>query len=201
MVGLADCGQGPGAAQTPIRTFYFLILGAAALRAIWFFIPSTLLEPTYTPTPVWAWRTPVSRTQKPKGAHPYSVWRGFHPSPLHEAKHLTNVSLPPCCQGWGWTLLSEILLSSGSLCLFAIFVLIIIFWAYLLKKVERRVTTDTFSAFWKSEGTLSPCSSCGWFQVFKPESSPGVFRPVRKYEPMTSFMAIIGGLAAFQVRS
>jgi hypothetical protein len=28
------------------------------------------------------------------------------------------------------------LLSSGSLCLFAIFVLIIIFWAYLLKKVR-----------------------------------------------------------------
>lgn len=36
--------------------------------------------------------------------------------------------------------------------------------------------------------------------MFKPESSPGVFRPVRKYEPMTSFMAIIGCLAAFQVR-
>lgn len=64
--------------------------------------------------------------------------RGFHPSPLHEAEHLTYVSLPPCCQGWGWTLLSEILLSSGSLCLFAIFVLIIIFWAYLLKKVEEK---------------------------------------------------------------
>ena len=61
---------------------------------------------------------------------------------------------------WEGTLISEILLSGGSLCLFAIFVLIIIYWADLLKKV---------------------------------------FKPVRKHEPMTTFLTIMGCLAAFEI--
>lgn len=56
--------------------------------------------------------------------------------------------------------MSELLLSGGTLCLFAIFVLIIIYWADLLKKV---------------------------------------FKPVRKHEPMTTFLSIMGSLAAFEV--
>jgi len=106
--------------QTAIKTFYFLIFGAAALRAIWFFIPSDVLEPSYAPAEVWAFQTPH----------------------------------------WEGTLISEILLSGGSLCLFAIFVLIIIYWADLLKKV---------------------------------------FKPVRKHEPMTTFLTIMGSLAAFEI--
>lgn len=45
---------------------------------------------------------------------------------------------PPTAQkqNWAGTLISEALLAGGSLCLFAIFVLIIIYWADLLKKVR-----------------------------------------------------------------
>lgn len=46
--------------QSAIKAFYFLIFGAAALRAVWFFIPSDVLEPSYAPAQVWAFRTPVS---------------------------------------------------------------------------------------------------------------------------------------------
>ena len=52
------------------------------------------------------------------------------PTSIHPA------SIPSPMQRWEGTLISEILLSGGSLCLFAIFVLIIIYWADLLKKVS-----------------------------------------------------------------
>jgi hypothetical protein len=45
--------------QAAIKAFYLLIFGAAALRSLWFFIPSDVLEPSYAPAEVWAFRTPV----------------------------------------------------------------------------------------------------------------------------------------------
>lgn len=49
----------PNPIQAAIKAFYFLIFGAAALRSIWFFIPSDVLEPSYAPAEVWAFQTPV----------------------------------------------------------------------------------------------------------------------------------------------
>ena len=66
------------------------------------------------------------------------MWGG---TALHT--HLSIVTFPPFHkpptapkQNWAGTLISEALLAGGSLCLFAIFVLIIIYWADLLKKVR-----------------------------------------------------------------
>ena len=55
--------------QTAIKTFYLLIFGAATLRAIWFFIPSDALEPTYAPTSVKAFSTPVGAVALPLANH------------------------------------------------------------------------------------------------------------------------------------
>jgi hypothetical protein len=45
--------------KAAIKAFYLLIFGAAALRSLWFFIPSDVLEPSYAPAEVWAFQTPV----------------------------------------------------------------------------------------------------------------------------------------------
>lgn len=65
-----------------------------------------------------------------------------------------HTSPKPNGQNWAGTLISEILLAGGSLCLFAIFVLIIIYWADLLKKVRFCCVSGVFEALalWSSDG-------------------------------------------------
>jgi hypothetical protein len=89
--------QSQGGAETTVVTaFYSLILLTSALRAIWFLIPKSSLEPSYVPSATMAFAAPNS--------------------------------------GWIGTFLSEMLVSVGSLCLFSIFILILVYWADILKK-------------------------------------------------------------------
>lgn len=83
-----------GSETTVVTAFYSLILLTASLRAIWFLIPNSVWQPSYTPTAVVA----------------------FQPDP------------------WVGTFLSEVLLTAGSLALFSIFILILVYWADILKK-------------------------------------------------------------------
>ncbi|CAN0017529.1 unnamed protein product [Phaeothamnion confervicola] len=74
--------------------FYFLIFFTAVIRAVWFFVPSDALEPSYAPEAVYAFE---------------GSWLG--------------------------TFFSQLLLSVGTLSLFSIFILIVIYWADLLRRV------------------------------------------------------------------
>ena len=100
---------GAGGAETTVVTaFYSLILVTALARFVWFAIPSGVMEPSYSPGPVVAFR---------------GAWMG--------------------------TFVSELLLSFGSLSLFSIFILILVYWADILKKyfypgVRRNKPMSTF---------------------------------------------------------
>jgi len=85
-----------GVETTVVTAFYSLILMTSVLRALWFIIPSSMLNPTYTPSAVMAFSTEYNR--------------------------------------WFISFLAEILVSLGSLCLFSIFILILVYWADILKK-------------------------------------------------------------------
>ena len=85
-----------GAETTVVTAFYTLILLTASLRSIWFLIPNSILEPSYTPSAVMAFSSESPR--------------------------------------WFGAFLSEAILSFGSLCLFSIFILILVYWADILKK-------------------------------------------------------------------
>lgn len=85
-----------GAETTVVTAFYTLILMTASLRALWFLLPNSLLEPSYTPTGVMAF------------SKEYPNWFGAY--------------------------LSEEILCFGSLGLFSIFLLILVYWADILKK-------------------------------------------------------------------
>ena len=90
--------QSQGGAETTVVTaFYSLILITSALRAVWFLIPKSYLEPSYTPSATMAFDA---------------------------------VNSP----GWLGVFMSEMLVSVGSLCLFSIFILILVYWADILKK-------------------------------------------------------------------
>ena len=88
--------QQGGAETTVVTAFYSLILVTSVLRAVWFLIPATVWQPSYTPVAVFAWDTD-------------------HPS-------------------WIGAALSEVILTAGSLALFSIFILILVYWADILKK-------------------------------------------------------------------
>mmetsp|Transcript_13868 Transcript_13868/g.20468 ORF Transcript_13868/g.20468 Transcript_13868/m.20468 type:complete len:319 (-) Transcript_13868:258-1214(-) len=85
-----------GSETTVVTAFYSLILLTSSLRSIWFLVPNSVWEPSYTPTAVMAFD------------ENYPAWIG--------------------------SFLSEILLSAGSLALFSIFILILVYWADILKK-------------------------------------------------------------------
>jgi len=85
-----------GAETTVVTAFYSLILMTSFLRTIWFLIPSSMVEPSYTPSAVVAFSTTYPR--------------------------------------WVASFVAEVLLSIGSLCLFSIFILILVYWADILKK-------------------------------------------------------------------
>lgn len=85
-----------GQETTVVTAFYSLILLTSTLRAIWFLVPSFMVQPSYTPAAVMAFD------------HEYPKW------------------IASFC--------AELLLSFGSLCLFSIFILILVFWADILKK-------------------------------------------------------------------
>lgn len=85
-----------GAETTVVTAFYSLILMTSILRTIWFLIPSSVVEPSYTPSAVMAFSSSYNR--------------------------------------WFASFIAEVLLSIGSLCLFSIFILILVYWADILKK-------------------------------------------------------------------
>lgn len=88
-------GEG-GAETTVVTAFYSLILATSLLRAVWFLIPGSVWQPSYTPMAVYAFSEE-------------------HPS-------------------WVGAMLSELVVTAGSLTLFAIFILILVYWADILKK-------------------------------------------------------------------
>jgi hypothetical protein len=86
-----------GAAESAVMTsFYSLIFVTAAVRALYFLIPASWWQPSYTPVAVNAW----------DGQHP--AWVGYA--------------------------LAELTVTAGSLTLFSIFILILVYWADILKK-------------------------------------------------------------------
>lgn len=99
MSGVGSTGaanaNGGGGETTVVTAFYSLILATSALRAIWFLIPNSVWQPTYTPSAVMAF----------------------------DSEHK-----------WFGVFLSELLLTAGSLALFSIFILILVYWADILKK-------------------------------------------------------------------
>lgn len=88
--------QQGGAEMTVVTAFHSLILLTSTLRAMFFLIPSSIWQPSYTPVAVMA----------------------FDPS--HRS--------------WVGAVLSEVLLTAGSLSLFSIFILILVFWTDVVKK-------------------------------------------------------------------
>jgi len=85
-----------GVETTVVTAFYSLILMTSIFRALWFLIPSSMMNPTYTPSAIMAFSTEYDK--------------------------------------WFISFLAEILVSLGSLCLFSIFILILVYWADILKK-------------------------------------------------------------------
>jgi hypothetical protein len=93
----ANRGGSTGAAESAVMTsFYSLILSTAAIRALYFLIPASWWQPSYTPVAVYAWDE----------QHP--AWVGYA--------------------------LAELTVTAGSLTLFSIFILILVYWADILKK-------------------------------------------------------------------
>jgi hypothetical protein len=84
-----------GAETTVVTAFYSLIFASAGLRSIYFLIPATVWQPSYTPSALYAWDD-------------HSPWVRYT--------------------------LSELTVTAGSLTLFSIFILILVYWADILKK-------------------------------------------------------------------
>ena len=95
-----------GAETTVVTAFYSLILLTSTLRGIWFIIPSTMWAPYYTPHAIMAFSS--SSTTPSEGSSGSSTWI--------------------------WEFVEQLLKSAGSLCLFSIFILILVYWADILKK-------------------------------------------------------------------
>lgn len=91
----ANRAVGSGAETTVVTAFYSLIFASAALRSIYFLIPATVWQPSYTPSALYAW----------DNEYP-----------------------------WVRYTLSELTVTAGSLTLFSIFILILVYWADILKK-------------------------------------------------------------------
>jgi len=87
---------GGGSEAIFVTAFYSLILLTSSLRFVWFAIPKSISQTSYTPTAVQAFD---------EGS---SDWVGIF--------------------------LSQIILTAGSLALFSIFILILVYWADILKK-------------------------------------------------------------------
>jgi len=85
-----------GAETTVVTAFYSLILATAVLRSLYFLIPASMWQPSYTPVAVYAWDK-----ENPS-------WVGYT--------------------------LAELTVTAGSLTLFSIFILILVYWADILKK-------------------------------------------------------------------
>ena len=86
-----------------ITAFYLFIFLTALFRAIWFFIPSYLLEGDYSPKPTVAFQS--------------DSWKGVF--------------------------LSEVLLGMGNVFLYAVFILIVCYWSYMIRKVNIDSTETT----------------------------------------------------------
>lgn len=86
-----------------ITAFYLFIFLTALVRAIWFFIPSDVLEEEYTPKPTVAFES----------------------------------------EGWQGVFISELLLGVGNIFLYAVFVLIVCYWSYMIRKVNIDSTETT----------------------------------------------------------
>jgi hypothetical protein len=104
-----------GAAESAVMvSFYSLILATALLRALYFVVPAAWWQPSYTPVAVAAWdkdmtmTTTTSSTSTTTSSSSSSLWIGYA--------------------------LAEVTVTLGSLTLFSIFILILVYWADILKK-------------------------------------------------------------------
>lgn len=105
----------PSGGRKVIATFNFLIFFTSFSRAIWFLIPNSVLEVTYTPTPQVAFST----------------------------------------DNWLGTLISELLLITGSLSLYGIFILVACYWVHLLNKLQTEMEPQRLIRYsTKKRGTL-----------------------------------------------
>jgi hypothetical protein len=93
--GAAAASAAGGAETTVVTAFYSLIFCSAGLRSLYFLIPATVWQPSYTPSALYAW----------DNRYP-----------------------------WFRYTLSELTVTAGSLTLFSIFILILVYWADILKK-------------------------------------------------------------------
>ena len=108
---------------------YLLLILTCFFRAIWFLIPSSLFEPTYYPTPVWAFHslyyyTNLNNNNDNKNDDDVNI-----NDPKAEEEHLVLSSK----YSWLGILFSEILSSCGSLFLFNCFVLTTVRFSNMFK--------------------------------------------------------------------
>lgn len=93
-ISISRTGGTGGAETTVVTAFYSLILLTSVLRAVWFLVPGSVWQPSYTPMAIAAWNQ----------------------------------------EHWIGAMLSEVVVTAGSLALFSIFILILVYWADILKK-------------------------------------------------------------------
>lgn len=97
----------PTGGRKVITTFNILIFIVAATRAVWFLIPNDLLEMSYAPVPLIAFKD----------------------------------------NGWFGTLISELMLVTGSLSLYGIFILVACYWVNMLRKLNTNVAPSAQTGF------------------------------------------------------
>jgi len=98
-----------GSETTVVTAFYSLILLTSSLRTLLFIIPSTAWSPYYTPHAVMA----------------------FNNDDNYKNDNNDTLTHP---HYWKMRFVEILLLGAGSLCLFSIFILILVYWADILKK-------------------------------------------------------------------
>ena len=102
-----------GAETTVVTAFYSLIFLTSTLRGVWFIIPGTMWSPYYTPHATMAFSSSSSSST---------------------TSSLENNNSTSSSHQWVWEFVEQLLKSAGSLSLFSIFILILVYWADILKK-------------------------------------------------------------------
>jgi hypothetical protein len=135
-----------GAGENVIGTLYSLIMFTAVARAVWLLIPSRVLEPSYAPQPVYAFRGVLHHLSN-------TIFELFLATSVGNCYRIAVVRLEHAAVSnptdypilflyalfpgqWLGTLASELLLTIGTVQLFAIFILFAIYWSNLVKKVS-----------------------------------------------------------------
>jgi hypothetical protein len=110
-----------GAAESAVMvSFYSLILATALLRALYFVVPAAWWQPSYTPVAVAAWDKEIVTSSSS--------------SSTTTTESSTTSSSSSSSSLWIGYALAEVTVTLGSLTLFSIFILILVYWADILKK-------------------------------------------------------------------